>query len=276
MRKLNIILIIVVILLGNLVSCRQENAVQIDQTEPEGSDTTELQKPDDFSKIDESTDGMGGTEDICHVHDVCYHSLPSSLIEYVGEDVAYAWFEQTSIRDETSDCPYPNGTIYEFIHHFEIPQSVMEEMYLSKNYESRVWNLDLLYSDDKQAVDEYYRDIERLQKITDKRRAFGNLKFAIFVENENEWSEKFGNSRTTLQISLGEIVSALNITRSELENYAEESVDPGCESYDYNYDAIYNADGSIRGTGVTLFSTDPEPALAADAAFCGIDDYYLE
>ena len=115
--------------------------------------------------------------------------------------------------------------------------------------------------------------------IKQRLREFRNgiiEEFGLGSINEDEWEETFGDARTRMEVSLGEIVSALNITRSELENYAEESIDPGCESYDYNYDAIYDADGSIRGTGVTLFSADPEPALAADAAFCGIDDYYLE
>ena len=143
-------------------------------------------------------------------------------------------------------------------------------------YNSRIWDFDLLYSDDKDAVDAFYRNRNELESIAEKRRAFQHIKFAIFVKNESKWEDYFDTESPTPQTSLADIVKAFNVPRETLESYGAASADPGGTTYDYNYDAIYNADGSIRGTGITLFSADPEPALAADAAFCGIDDYYLE
>ena len=276
MKKIYTILTTLLILLGALVSCQQQTGESERQTDPETLET-DLKETIEPTKTKDSTDAMGGTSGMCSVHYGDYHAFSNELISYVGEQNFYAWVEEAEKGSEKNGCLYPESTIYDFIHYFNIPRSLMEELYLNDPgmYYFHVWNMDLLYSDDKDAVDAYYRDVDALQNLFDKRKSFRNMKFNINTDYESEWSQKF-EDRQWIQISMTEIVSALNITRSELENYAEESIDPGCESYDYNYDAIYNADGSIRGTGVTLFSTDPEPALAADAAFCGIDDYYLE
>ena len=273
-----IYLLFAMLLILNVSACHSPNqtydGLEITNHNTVSDSSDSIKEPQPTEEVKED---MGGTN-MCSVHDEDYHAISSSLIEYVGEEEVYDWYNLVSIRDENSDCPYPNGNIYDFIHYFNIPKQDLEEIYCKDDtiYSNIIWDFDLLYSDNKNAVDAYYRDVEKIKEITDKRAAFKSLKFKIYVDHEDEWEETFGDARTRMEVSLGEIVSALNITRSELENYAEESVDPGCESYDYNYDAIYNADGSIRGTEVTLFSADPEPALAADAAFCGIDDFYLE
>lgn len=69
-------------------------------------------------------------------------------------------------------------------------------------YNSRIWDFDLLYSDDKDAVDAFYQNREELKVIREKRRAFQHIKFAIFVKNESKWEDYFDTESPTPQTSL--------------------------------------------------------------------------
>ena len=287
MKKAIMIMTILSILIISMSSCQERKIPKQEQLDPTETDiiTTEKAKettaetePLEMETPTEGKTGMGGTSGMCTVHCDFYHAYPFALIDYIGEEDFYNWNNQASIRSNTSDCPFPNSSIYDCIQYFNIPRGDLEEMYFSDPtiYNSRIWDFDLLYSDDKDAVDAFYRNRNELESIAEKRRAFQHIKFAIFVKNESKWEDYFDTESPTPQTSLADIVKAFNVPRETLESYGAASADPGGTTYDYNYDAIYNADGSIRGTGITLFSADPEPALAADAAFCGIDDYYLE
>ena len=287
MKKAIMIMTILSILIISMSSCQKREIPKQEQMDPTETDiiTTEKAKettaetePLETETPTEGKTGMGGTSGMCTVHVQDYHGFPFSLIDYVGEEAFYDWIDCTADQVEVNGCPSSKRTIYNFIHYFNIPREKAEELYISDStiYCNLVMDFDLLYSDDAQAVDLYYRNKVELDQIAEKRRAFQHIKFAIFVKNESKWEDYFDTESPTPQTSMADIVKAFNVPRETLESYGAASADPGGTTYDYNYDAIYNADGSIRGTGVTLFSTDPEPALAADAAFCGIDDYYLE
>ena len=287
MRKFIAFLALLSLLIVSMSSCQERNITGKEQTYStedniistgNTGETESETKPQETITSTEGKTGMGGTSGMCMVHDDFYHAFPLALEDYIGEEEFLNWYDQEPIPDDNGACPYSNVTIYDCIHNFNIPREDLEEMYFSDPtiYNSRIWDFDLLYSDDKDAVDAFYQNREELKVIREKRRAFQHIKFAIFVKNESKWEDYFDTESPTPQTSMADIVKAFNVPRETLESYGAASADPGGTTYDYNYDAIYNADGSIRGTGITLFSADPEPTLAADAAFCGIDDYYLE
>ncbi len=119
-----------------------------------------------YSAYDPSTDSPGVMYDEnigwmipygCFAHHESYHSYPSTLTEYVGNEEFDLWYYggKTERSDDTTVCGFPERNIKAFIDHFQIPRDVFERLCGTNAHD-----IDLLYSDDLEAIDAYYRDFK--------------------------------------------------------------------------------------------------------------------
>ncbi len=100
----------------------------------------------------------GGTSP-CYVHCVLYHGFPWEWMEYVGVEAFEQWISDTDTgeRPDSGGCPYPDQNVYTFIHDFNYPKDVFIEQYNTCIWVEYGYNVDLLYGDDPQAAESYYR-----------------------------------------------------------------------------------------------------------------------
>lgn len=223
--------------------------------------------------VDSTDDKPIGGTDVCKVHDVSYHAFPSTIINLVGENKFHEWIDPLESPSDDGDCRYPEATLYNFIHHFNIPRETMEEIYTTSmtTYYPHVWNLNVLYLDTDDAADEFYRNIDNLFAVQERRSLIRELKLYILYDGHEEaWNEHFGRNYMTPQDSVIEIANAFNISREDLEAYAQKDVDLYNSVYDYDFDMIYNEDGTFKEYDST------KSGLELDAQFCGITDYYIQ
>ena len=272
-------------LIGILVSC-DSKSTDAPATDSAIATATETAQPETvadthnhYTNDTEAPPAMGGTS-ICQVHDISYHGFSDILIDYIGYDRFIEWVNSVNTPQYDNDCLYPDCTIYNFIKTFNIPREYLAEIYInSTDYYSDIWNFDLLYSDNEKAVDEFYRNVEGLQTIEQKRHCLWMMKIDIKNDYINEWEEAFKTDKTSPSISIADMVEAFNISREALESYAENSGPASNARYDYNFDAIYKSDGSIRQSA-SVYSNNSvsqaEQSINEDMLFCGIDIFYTE
>lgn len=217
-------------------------------------------------KIDAQDDRPIGGTDVCNVHPFSsYHWFPQTMIEIVGADQFNEWIENAEKATPTSDCRYPEANVYAFIRHFNIPRSEFEEQYYhSSLYYSTVLNFDVLYDDSQESADEYYRNVDYLNGVYEKRKALSYLKVLIRESDPDLWIETFGNNLITPQASVKAAVDAFGLSREDIEHIIEESSKTIDAVYDYNIDALF--DGSMDGL----------TPVEQDALFCGISDPMTE
>lgn len=103
------------------------------------------------------------------VLDDSYHSIDGTLIEYVGTDAFDAWVQKKE-AEPTGSCTYSHINIVDFVHDFDFPRAVFEELnnnVLSLDYD---YNLDAIYGG---TAEEYYTNgdttSDRTQTILEKR-----------------------------------------------------------------------------------------------------------
>ena len=264
--------ILTVCMIMGLASCtsRQEPT----ETEPETKVMTEAESKTETAAPQEKSDdrggdseAMGGTQ-ICQVHDYTFHSVPDFLIKYVGEERAIEWL--TENQDQTPDetgCPYPRGSLYGIIHDFDIPREALEHAYYEgMNWYNAIWDIDLLLSDDAEAVDQFYRDVCGLQETHNERDALWVLKIDLKNANIDSVPMKLGD-RNVLLFSLHELVSKFNVTREELQEMAERHSQNEEGMHTFDFDSIYNADGTIKPVTPTASFAE---TITADAGICTV------
>lgn len=215
MRKISIFLI-VFLLISQLVACE----ARINDRNPginnnpinNEADTNELNMPsisddqNDDSVISEAdvsesstsnqnAENVGG-RDLCkHIVmnrevdiDNSYHTIPGTLIEYVGQDEFSKWVEKktedmlTSNEGKYDSCLV--FSIVDFIVDFNIPRhdfEIINDNFLADYYD---YNIDVIYAG-KEAAEAYYSS-ERLQMILEKR-VIRQLKvqLKLYVENQD-------------------------------------------------------------------------------------------
>ena len=264
--------ILTVCMIMGLASCtsRQEPT----ETEPETKVMTEAESKTETAAPQEKSDdhgggsgAMGGTQ-ICQVHDQTYHSVPQALSIYVGQDRANEWFESHDEPelDETG-CLYPKGTVYQFIHDFDIPREALEHAYYEgMNWYSEIWDIDILLSEDAAAVDQLYRDVCGLQETHNERDALWVLKIDLKNANIDSVPMKLGD-RNVLLFSLHELVSKFNVTREELQEMAERHSQNEEGMHTFDFDSIYIADGTIKPVTPTASFAE---TITADAGICTV------
>ncbi|GHV14141.1 hypothetical protein FACS1894219_09870 [Clostridia bacterium] len=91
-----------------------------------------------------------------------YHTIMGTLTDYIGGEKFEAWrieTEQTSKLNATADCKWPDFTIINFIDYFNISRDDFERLYNKTIYYYVVdYDVDVLYSGDKQLIEQYYID----------------------------------------------------------------------------------------------------------------------
>ncbi len=203
--------------------------------------------------------------------DTSYHSIDSTLIQYVGADRFNEWIAQREAEKTVGgECPYAHITIVRFVEDFQIPRDVFAflcDNALNLQYD---YNLDAIYAGEEAAARYYTGD--RLQTILEKRliRLFKSklLEYArtrdaaavtawIEATNRTEWGfSKATRSHTELpgygftdefrgnlnQVSCRTLISAFDIPRAA----AEEMLHEACAAYagcarSMDLDALYSA-----------------------------------
>ena len=207
----------------------------------------------------------GGTG-MCKVHAESFHSYSQEMIALVGEDEFYEWTKEAEKGPLEDGCPFPDGNVYRYILHFNVSRSDLEEIYYNTSlYYDSVLNFDVLYSGDDEAVDEFYRNVDELHIIEEKRRAFWELKSEPqWSDSGEKWFDTFGNYQVTPQTSIKAVVDVYGLSREEVEAMIAKEAARKDYVYDYNIDALF--DGSMDGLS----------PMEQDAQFCGITDPMTE
>lgn len=114
-------------------------------------------------------------------HTISYHSISYTLIDYVGNEEFDKW---------TDSQNYESTNIVNFIRDFNIPKEVFIEYYNETiNYYTHDYDIDLIYSDDDEAIEEYFRDKEASEERLAKKSNLFELKSWICydagIENIN-------------------------------------------------------------------------------------------
>ena len=230
--------------------------------------------------------GNGGTRTLCTIHSRAAHSFTDALIKYVGEENFDEWIKDASMSPISDGCRNPEYTVYECIKYFNIPKEVFEEINLKECYNVFYYDVDILYSGDDNAVEEFFRDKDTAQKVIDKRLAFNEIKLRIYNKYLESFKDIFGDTLHT-EVTLYDMVRELNVPRNLLEDYASKTTTG--RSYAYLFDLLYLQPGeSVKlknGKTVTYddfnamleeAKNDPYPVRAADAIICGVEDYRLQ
>ena len=236
------------------------------ETEPTPPANTTQADPEPTNTVPVDPPAIGGSN-LCTVHSVMsYHSYSQEMMALVGEDEFYEWVETAEKGPSVDGCPSPNANVYEFIKHFEISRSDLEEIYYNTSlYYDSVLNFDVLYSGDDEAVDEFYRNVDELHIIEKKRRAFWELKSEPqWSDSGEKWFDTFGNYQVTPQTSIKTVVDVYGLSREDVEALVAKEAARQDYVYDYNIDALF--DGSMDGL----------TPMEQDALFCGITDPMTE
>lgn len=103
------------------------------------------------------------------VLDNSYHSIDSTLIQYVGADAFADWVQEKEAEPDGS-CAYSHINIVDFVHDFEIPRAVFEQLNDNALVLYYDYNPDAIYGG---TADEYYTGgdttSDRTQTILEKQ-----------------------------------------------------------------------------------------------------------
>lgn len=136
-----------------------------------------------------SESGMKECGDIIECeHTISYHSINSTLIDYVGQEEFNKWCASRSNPD-----PYAMSediNIVNFIRDFNIPKDVfISDYYDTMDYYMEDYDIDLIYSDDDKAIEEYFRDKDASEERIERKVSLFELKSWICydagIENTN-------------------------------------------------------------------------------------------
>lgn len=271
MKKYWLVLLCLCLLLGICTACKQEEQ----QTEP--SSATENTEP---------SAAIGGAQH-CEVHDEQYHRFSKSLTDSVDQEEYQNWSQSVveARQGIESDCPEYGMTIKAFIDYFQIPRETFEEFCNSRW--ACIHNIDLMYSDNMEAIEAYYRDVnkrnitslkqEKLRKTknsiinnhtTDEQLAGKSEEERAAIKKEVEFSEK---------VSMLRLIQLFQVEKAELDEAIEEAyewfyVPDNNYQYDYQFGLVYNEDGTLKD-----FTIDPDKTVVElDAQFAGVDNFFMD
>ena len=216
-------------------------------------------------ETDQKPGPMGGTN-VCTVHSVMsYHSYSQEMIDLVGEENFNEWINASEKSVPRDGCAFPDSNVFQFINHFGIKREELEQVYYNTPcYYNRVLNLDVLYSGDFDLVDEYYRNMDYLDSVREKRQALLIFKSSIRNGDPDLWTETFGSDKITPQTSAKAAVDAYGLSRETIEALVAKEAAKRDYIYDYNIDALFDR------------SMDGLSPMEQDALFCGITDPMTE
>lgn len=130
-KRLSLIAVVTVLLIS---SCGQENTSSIssEPTSRVSSQLVESELSSEFEEINEESGvventEMGGSVDACAEHIYTYHSVDSSLVDYVGQNEVHEWYNAISAKDEYNRVN-EDSSILSFIQEFDIPKSTFIEV----------------------------------------------------------------------------------------------------------------------------------------------------
>lgn len=180
----------------------------------------------------------------CMVHKIEFHSYPWNMIEYVGEENFYKWVEKAEsvVNGNNNECRFPNANIYEFIKYFNYPKDVFIEQFNTDPWVSGDYNIDLLYSDDIDAIEKYYRYDESKEIERIKQSNFNLIKMNIILEN----SDKIGDEINWKNTSLVKLIKLAGLDISAVKQQATKSNE--LMSPDSKYQTKYNYNFNIIST----------------------------
>ena len=220
---------------------------------------------------------VGGTE-FCPVHYYTYHQYSGALIEYIGGDDKLEAWRATITDPEVSEgeCDIPARNIKAFIDYFQIPRAEFERD--CNERWSCVHHIDLLYSNDMDAIEAYYRDIDSREDTEHKQSIFEKAKIDIintYLDVENIWehgSQEEKDKTNAKKVNIFELVAEYDVSKSELETALREAKKTrGYDvEYGYDFDVLYNQDGTLKSYDNT------KTVVELDALFCGVDNFFTD
>lgn len=201
-----------------------------------------------------SSEAIGGGE-FCF-HDPLwdsYHTFDNTLIEYVGIDKYNEWLENALKAKAVDDCSFGKANIYNFVHDFNISREMFADLYynqatsyVSGNYYSTWYDLDLLYNGTEEEYSALYKEKgEEISAEISGKYVESMLKRYLLEKYGNKDARKVNCT----QFSIAEFVYENNISRSDLEEaintVAQLGEKQGYKAFTYNLDLIYKKDKSI-------------------------------
>jgi len=191
------------------------------------------------NNIDDSGEAniSGDEENLFHgemlteAHLMDYHNCPGIFIDYVGRNNFDEWIKQTDVinYDEAghpifeNGCSVPKCTIYEFIKYFGISREEFHDLwYYSRVYYLWDYNPDILFSDDIELIDKYYRRTydEQEQMMAAKKSELNFLdRLNYLYYDDPVYGEAFrkvydlGYNR----FSIPQLIYEANLPRTDLE-----------------------------------------------------------
>lgn len=266
MKQLFVIALCICILFGILTSCDSE----INSTKPTGE-----------SKSTEDLSPIGGSQH-CEVHYEQYHQILSELTDSLDPQEITNWSEKVIAEYEGTDCFERGINIKSFIDYFQIPREAFEE-YCNGRW-STVHNIDLLYSDDIEAIEAYYRDLEPRTATMIKQERYRNVKRFV-LDNHIDIQEIWGKEdaeKTEIEkeveyydkVSMFRLIQLFEVERPELEDAIERANQwiKSEYSYDYQFDLIYNEDGTLKDFEIAPNKT----VVELDAEFAGVENFFTD
>ena len=273
MKKIISTIICLCMLLTALASCSQVNAPSEQPSESENT---------------ENSDAIVGNG-FCEVHHGQFHEIITRLTNLVGDDDAVMdWFAAVAENKKTvqSDCSEYGHDVKAFIDFFQIPRETFEKY--CNDIPECIHNVDLLYSDDLEAIEDYYRDLESRYKTSDKRLRLYRLKSYVIKygkEQENYLNKtdeekaliesKIDKINYSNQISMLELIKIFEVDRAAFEELIQKEKEKFFEdknSYTYKFDMVYNEDGTLKDFEIDQNKTVPE----LDAQFAGVENIFTD
>ena len=191
----------------------------------------------------------------CSVHFEEYHYIPSHYSDYVGEEKFQKWFEETSKLNLDEEgcpileegCPYPEGNIYEFIKYFNLSTEEFHDLwYYSGSYYTEDHNPDILFCDDKEFIEDYYRGdrIEHIQMMSVKESEYNFiLDLFILYYDDPVYGEAFKSvvKNGYNRFSIPQLIYEADLPRKSVEEiYERIKTNPySYGNYDYDFEMIY-------------------------------------
>ena len=117
-----------------------------------------------ISDINDEAVYGGGNSGCIHdsAYNESYHHITGALMDFVGSEAYMKWREEAiklSEENKTEQCDFAYLTISYFIEYFDINREDFEKLYENTIYYNIVdYNVDVLYSGNKDKIEHYYRE----------------------------------------------------------------------------------------------------------------------
>ena len=142
----------------------------------------------------------------------------------------------------------------------------------------------MLYSDDIEAIEAYYRDLEPRTATMIKQERYRNVKRFV-LDNHIDIQEIWGKEdaeKTEIEkeveyydkVSMFRLIQLFEVERPELEDAIERANQwiKSEYSYDYQFDLIYNEDGTLKDFEIAPNKT----VVELDAEFAGVENFFTD